>query len=516
MRTRNYIIGLVVVVFVTAGLMAMLLFGGTDELTEDLEDDVEEVAEPEPEPAKKPEQRVETPRPPQPAPLSRDQRAGAVLQGVITSTSGKPVAADIIVAGPTLPQPRRVRAGSDGTYKVMGLPTGPVTVAVRAAGFRPVRINDFRVDGPTQKSFTLEPISGVLGKVIAPDGRPARGVWVRLSHSGGQRTMRTDGEGRFTWDKPGVDLASITAVAYSPWHGPSEQKAPQPDVELVLTLTAGARVEGKVVDSRGAPVVGASVGVERCKGEPDHAFGRRFWPPTRTDESGRFKLPMVRPGSCDLTADSPKHAIGRAEGVWTSSGALVDNVVITLGSGGTVRGRVTIKGKGDGIAGARVVVFEPGSHLPPSSAMTDKEGNYALEGIAPGRHSVRVQHKSYLTELRGGVDVPEQGEVTRDFALRVRKAGEKFAFQGIGATLGRTPRGVIIRKTMAGSPASKFGLKDGDLIVAVDHQPMGEKGISSVVESIRGEAGTPVMIEVERPGKGRMTISVERGDVIVK
>lgn len=515
MRNRFYIIALLVVVVISAALMASLLFAPADELYLEPEEQIaEQPDEIEPEPA------VTTVPPPpvrpRAPPTERNTVTGTALHGIVTSTSGQPIAADVIVAAPSMGNPKRARAGSDGRYKVLGLPKGPLTIAVRARGFRPVRVNNFNVDGPTEKSFTMEPISGVVGRVIAPDGRAARGAWVRLSHSDGQRTIRSDAEGRFSWDKPGIDLSSITAIAYSPWHGSSERVAPKADEELVLRLTDGAVIEGRVIDQASQPVVGAAVAIDRCKGDPNHEFTRRFWPPTRTNKEGRFRIERARPGSCDLTADSSNHAIGRAEGVWTSSGNTTDNVTITLGSGGVVRGRVTMRGKGSPISGARVVLFEPGSNLPPASARTDRDGAYKLEGVAPGRHSVRVQHPKFLTELRGGVEVPDGGEVQRDFELRQRKSGEKFAFQGIGATLGRSPNGVVIRKTMPGSPASKFGLKDGDVILSVDHQPMAGKGISSVVESIRGEAGTPVSIEVNRKGQGRITISVERGDVIVK
>jgi len=453
-----------------------------------------------------------------------DKRDGIVIDilprggihGMVTSSTGQPLAAEVVVSSASMKRPIQVRAGSDGRYKIAGLSEGPATLVARVSGFRSSSVRV--VVGPTalEKNFSLEPVDGVVGRVLDENGRPARGAWVQFSHRGGNRTMRADREGRFSWDRPGVDLATISVVAYTPWHGSSNRGAPKPGEELTLKLKEGAAITGMVVDGNGEPVAGAAVGIARCVSEPQHDFGRRWWPPQRTDKKGVFSFPRVRPGKCDLVADSDRHASGHTNGVWTSSGTTTDNVRITLSAGGTVRGRITSKDSGKPISKAMVVLFEPGSNLPPVRAATDKDGNYELRGVAPGPHSVRVQHRAYLTELRGGVDVPDGGEVVRDLALRKRKPGERFAFQGIGATLGRTPSGVVIRRTMAGSPAAKFGLQNGDVIVGVDHQPTKGLGIGSVVEKIRGEAGTPVVIEVARPGSGRVSITVERGDVVVK
>jgi C-terminal processing protease CtpA/Prc len=37
-----------------------------------------------------------------------------------------------------------------------------------------------------------------------------------------------------------------------------------------------------------------------------------------------------------------------------------------------------------------------------------------------------------------------------------------------------------------------------------------------VVERIRGEEGSSVLLEIERPGQGRFTVQVNRGQVVVK
>lgn len=514
MRSKHYIVLAVIVVLtgVFIGVMLSAPVPVDDEALEDLVDD----AQPAPETRELRQERAAT-RVAEPPPRTGQAVAvTGVLTGTIRSTTGEPIAAEIVVVGADLESPRTYRSGSDGRFSIRDLPTTPIALAVRAAGFRPLAVAELVVRGKVHRELQLEPISGIAGLVLAPDGRPARGAFVRFEHGGGQRTVQADAQGRFSWDRPGMDLATVTVIAYTPWHASSERTAPTGKGDLTLRLGEGATISGRVVDSSGEHVAGASVGIDRCAGQPDHSFEKRWWPPVRTDAEGRFTIARARPGRCDLSADAERYAPGTVAGVWTTPGTTTDGVTITLSSGGVVRGRVTDRGTNQPVAGAQVVLFEPGSHLPPSRAATDAQGQYRLHGIAPGPHSVRIEHPKYLTELRGGVDVPEAGEVVRDMTLRPRKPGERFAFQGIGATLARNSSGVIIRDTLPNSPAAAAGLKAGDVIVGVDHVPTTSMGISTVVERIRGEAGAPVVIEVDRPGSGRVSITVERDDVVVK
>ncbi len=514
MNRRVYMVGLVVTVLVTAVVMSMLLFTPVPELEPEEPEEVEEVAEPEPEPVR--EQVAEAVRTPEPVRTARAEARGNLLTGRITSTVGGPIAAEIVIAGKGISGHRRLRADSEGRFSIKDLPATTVKISVLAQSLKKNLERDVALRGKVHRDIKLEPVSGVAGRILDPAGRPARSAFVQMAYRGGQRTIQADATGSFSWDRPGVDLSTITVVAYSPWHAPSERTPVQAGKELVLRLGEGATIAGHVVDSRGDPVPGAAVAVERCTGRPEHDFSKRWWQPVRTDAEGAFRIKMVRPGRCDVGADSAKHGPGKATDIWTSAGTTTDNVTISLGSGGVLLGRITDRGNGKPISNAGVVVFEPGSHLPPARGVTDKDGNYRVQGIGAGRRSVRVQHRQYLTELRGGIDIPESGEATRDLTMRPRKPGERFAFQGIGATLGRNKKGVIIRNTMGNSPAAAAGLKAGDVIVGVDHEPTTKMGLSQIVERIRGEAGAPVIIEVNPPGQGRITVTVERSDVVVK
>ncbi len=112
--------------------------------------------------------------------------------------------------------------------------------------------------------------------------------------------------------------------------------------------------------------------------------------------------------------------------------------------------------------------------------------------------------------------MPAAQAVSREITLEPAAPGARFAFHGIGATLAKDERGVVIRDIMDGSPSQEFGWEKGDVIVAVDGKQSNDMRFVDVINTIRGEEGVPVAIEVLREGQGRMTIDVERGRVVVK
>lgn len=65
-----------------------------------------------------------------------------------------------------------------------------------------------------------------------------------------------------------------------------------------------------------------------------------------------------------------------------------------------------------------------------------------------------------------------------------------------------------------GSPAEESGLKKGDLIIRVDGEYVRNMGLTDVVEKIKGEEGTKVMITILRDGESEFRdVEVERRQV---
>ncbi len=82
------------------------------------------------------------------------------------------------------------------------------------------------------------------------------------------------------------------------------------------------------------------------------------------------------------------------------------------------------------------------------------------------------------------------------------KAQLEGQFGGIGAYVQRTEEGEIVLDPMRGQAAEQAGLLSGDVLIGVDGtELLPEMSIDDVVNLIRGEVGTEVMITVRREGE---------------
>ena len=74
-------------------------------------------------------------------------------------------------------------------------------------------------------------------------------------------------------------------------------------------------------------------------------------------------------------------------------------------------------------------------------------------------------------------------------------------YSGIGAELGVKDNNIIIVSPLDGSPAKEAGLKAGDYIISVDKTSVVGMNINEVVNLIRGEKGTEVVLQVIKEGE---------------
>ena len=83
-------------------------------------------------------------------------------------------------------------------------------------------------------------------------------------------------------------------------------------------------------------------------------------------------------------------------------------------------------------------------------------------------------------------------------------------YAGIGATIRKIGEDIVIDAPYEGFPAQKAGLRAGDVILSVDDESMIGKSTSEVTTFLKGKAGTSVILNVRRPGKGDLSVAVER------
>ncbi len=107
--------------------------------------------------------------------------------------------------------------------------------------------------------------------------------------------------------------------------------------------------------------------------------------------------------------------------------------------------------------------------------------------------------------IRGVIDTlddPYTGFLTPDQAQSFMESMEG-TFEGIGATVewDEEHKAVRIVEPFENQPAWKAGLRRGDLIIAVDGEPVSEMGdLQVAISKIKGPKGTTVVLTILRPG----------------
>ena len=97
-----------------------------------------------------------------------------------------------------------------------------------------------------------------------------------------------------------------------------------------------------------------------------------------------------------------------------------------------------------------------------------------------------------------------------------RQSDLSGTFSGIGALLGVRDGLPLIVAPFDGSPADRAGIKAGDIIMEVDGQDVTLLPLDDIVERIRGEEGTVVVLTVLRPDDGEsLEIQITRGEIVV-
>lgn len=340
----------------------------------------------------------------------------------------------------------------------------------------------------------------VRGVVLDPEGSPARAAFVSCEDRDASAT--TDEEGRFELP-PEAD--GCTALATQAAHQPSEKTRLSAGRDNTLRLTSGGVIEGAVVDEQGRPVEKYLLAVESFVPslDPKARFGRQAR--TISEPSGAFRWDKLPPGRYVLAASAEGRPPARSDGIDVEPGRTTHHVRIVLARGATLTGRVIDAETRKPIAGAQVqldAVTSSGANAIPS-ATTDPAGSFTIEGVpARGPFSVRVQHQAYTTKIVPGLDARGSSSARADVELRPRgDGGASEELAGIGATLLPSPQGVRIQSVIAGGPADRAGLQQGDRFVRIDGADATGMTLSDCVQRLRGAPGTRVSVAVDRDGQ---------------
>ncbi len=161
-----------------------------------------------------------------------------------------------------------------------------------------------------------------------------------------------------------------------------------------------------------------------------------------------------------------------------------------------VNGRVYSRESGAPLARARITVGA-------MRTVADDAGFFELWGNDSGLVTMTVTAPGYVSEMLSGIDFENRNNpFFFEVSLEQNQPGSKgrLALVGIGARLVKSEEGYEIADVLNNSPAALEGLLSGDRLVAVDSLAVDDFSLREVVELIRGQAGIPVTLMVEREG----------------
>ncbi len=263
------------------------------------------------------------------------------------------------------------------------------------------------LSGAVRDAATGEGVKAAMVVLRALDQPAPSGMLGRLMAQGGRERASTDGDGRFSFERlePGRWRLDVGAPSWGEQEG---RYAPAEPLKLELRegerlddlevrLEPAIRVTGTVRDETGSPVSGASVVAVRSGLEA--AAAQR----AASDESGRFTLEGLAPGTWDLSASAEGFAQTTRRGVTVERDArgevelvLARGIEVVLrvfdSAGRPVSGAsgqlVALESSGAAFAGDAERLF---GRLLSGEGTSGADGRLALGRFAPGRYRLEAR-----------------------------------------------------------------------------------------------------------------------------
>ena len=372
----------------------------------------------------------------QPRDLTLVLAPARAARGKVQDPKGRPVAGAEAVVRPALrpgspanttddeagTSTPAVQSDARGVFALPELPAAEVELSVRRKGYAPAAFPALRIPAGTGTVdlgvVTLRPGATLAGRVIdhrgqaVPNGeifvlsQPASPNEMERALKGRKPAATAAADGRFSIE----DLAQgapVHVAVRAPGYLVGQLRAVRPPTgkPVVIRLEPEAALQGRVVDEAGDPVPGARIDLQWqafLPEEPDRPVGEPILRNTRADGEGRFELRGLPAGAARVSATAPAFVPLEGVKVDLPRPSTAGELRLVLERGALLQGRVTTAA-GEPVPAVRVGVSG-------SSAATNDDGLYWLEGADLGRQEVIFLHPSYGRlakpyEIQPGVNV---------------------------------------------------------------------------------------------------------------
>ncbi|HOK09961.1 MAG TPA: carboxypeptidase regulatory-like domain-containing protein [Candidatus Hydrogenedens sp.] len=370
--------------------------------------------------------------------------------GKVTNPQGQPLSgADVNLEGVTTAgfqsEEHSTTTDSSGMYRIDGVNIGYYELRVSYPGYVTRTLYNVRFNQPTD--IVLQTFGVIRGQVLVKEtGSPLEQPFTikatpsaySADESGdiafAQYTTEpvegsfTDKEGRFELELgPGAFDLVATAEEYVEGRAQVTVREGETVEVKIYVSKQGAVLAGKVTIRGGGNPQGTRVFLIRAESETeamskvllaDEATGTKV---QGVGDDGAFRFEAVAEGNYVVVAQHEGYAMANSGLISLNPGQRMENITITLSSGGGLEGHIYIDGK---LAGnAMVIILGPGG-LKTTNA--DESGYYSFEGLSSGVYQLVASpvgasdvnevediNMSGLFETRGVPVEVKEGQTTR-------------------------------------------------------------------------------------------------------
>jgi hypothetical protein len=303
--------------------------------------------------------------------------------------------------------------GEDGSFLLEDLEMGTYTVTVVAEGFADTALDQVRTP-IDDVLLILQPRTMIRGMVVnGEDGESVSEFSIRLrrfhSHEipsiplhSVYRFRGTGGEFQVpAQNPPGTWAVEATAPGFAPtYSGSIVASADEGAEDVLVALTRGGTIVGRIVDDAGAPVVGALV-TSRDNAWTDDPLTRALGGAEPNDATevevlsgsdGRFVLPNLHVEVYQVVLHGRGLHEIKLRGIELTEGSEADLGEITLHKGASLRG-VLYDANYSPVASGTVFLkpVDPLLPHPFRKARSVGDGSFAIRNVIPGAYLITAQ-----------------------------------------------------------------------------------------------------------------------------
>jgi hypothetical protein len=330
-----------------------------------------------------------------------DTLTGEVRDDRHQSIGGGAVEARLIRPEPPADQCWRGEVAADGTFRIGPLPRGTFELRLLADGVVQQGHLFAKSDGPPVEIVAAHG-GAIEGRFIAeatlvsppaielwrvnPDGhsQPAR-LPVTLGVDLAAQTFRLDGvsPGRYFVRATGDGFAPSRSAHFTTAVGLAAE-------EVVLELSSGSALRGRLIDHRGAPIANARITAWEGFAPPPRAWAELYPADARQSaasaDDGRFELAALSSGTQVMVIEVPGQPPRSFGPLAAFAGADIELGDLSIGGGAVLS--LTLRSSAGVPAAAGTVRVSSADGAVDLIGVADRDGNLCLRGLAAGNYTL--------------------------------------------------------------------------------------------------------------------------------